>query len=275
MLEQAEEIANRRLAEDAPVTIYETTFEEAKSQGAIALFGEKYGDFVRVVEVGDYSIELCGGTHVARTGNVAIVRILGEASIGAGMRRVEALVGPDALKAINLERELLHAVVSALGAGDPQAAPERARQLVEQVKRLESELGRIRKSDLAARAERVAAAAVDVAGVRLVSAAEDGDPEELRELATAAVARLANRGDAAVVLGSARGGRALLVAACSAGLAGRGVTAPRLLEPAARAVGGGAGGKPTLGTAGGPRGERVADALGLVPARLEELLTAS
>ncbi len=275
VLEQAEEIANRRLAEDAPVTIYETTFEEAKSQGAIALFGEKYGDFVRVVEVGDYSIELCGGTHVARTGNVAIVRILGEASIGAGMRRVEALVGPDALKAINLERELLHAVVSALGAGDPQAAPERARQLVEQVKRLESELGRIRKSDLAARAERVAAAAVDVAGVRLVSAAEDGDPEELRELATAAVARLANRGDAAVVLGSARGGRALLVAACSAGLAGRGVTAPRLLEPAARAVGGGAGGKPTLGTAGGPRGERVADALGLVPARLEELLTAS
>ncbi len=273
VLEQAEEIANRRLAEDAPVTIYETTFEEAKNQGAIALFGEKYGDFVRVVEVGDYSIELCGGTHVARTGNIAIVRILGEASIGAGMRRVEALVGPDALKEINLERELLHAIVTALGAGDPQTAPERARQLVEQVKRLESELGKIRRSDLADRAERIAAGAVEVAGVRLVSAAEDGDAEELRELATAAVARLANRGDAAVVLGSARGGRALLVAACSSGLAARGVTAPRLLEPAAKAVGGGAGGKPTLGTAGGPKGDMVPDALGLTPARLEELLT--
>jgi alanyl-tRNA synthetase len=273
VLEQAEEIANHRLAEDAPVTIYETTFEEAKNQGAVALFGEKYGDFVRVVEVGDYSIELCGGTHVARTGNVAIVRILGEASIGAGMRRVEALVGPDALKEINLERELLHAVVSALGAGDPRAAPERARQLVEQVKRLESELGKIRKSDLAGRAELVAARAVEVAGVRLVSAREDGDAEELRELATAVVARLGNRGDAAVVLGSARGGRALLVAACSSGLPGRGVTAPRLLEPAARAVGGGAGGKPTLGTAGGPKGERLQDAIGLIPARLEELLS--
>ncbi|MEW6059101.1 MAG: alanine--tRNA ligase [Actinomycetota bacterium] len=272
VLEQAEEIANRRLAEDAPVTIYEATFEEAKNQGAVALFGEKYGEFVRVVEVGDYSIELCGGTHVARTGNVALVRILGEASIGAGMRRVEALVGPDALKEINVERGLLHAVVDALGAGDPHTAPERARQLVEQVKRLESELGKIRRGDLKGRIERIAGMASTVVGVPLVSVLEPVGADELRELAQGAVGKLENEKGAAVVLGSNADGKALLVAACSKNLVARGVTAPLLLEPAASAVGGGAGGKPILGFAGGPKGEAVADALGMIPARLAQLL---
>jgi alanyl-tRNA synthetase len=272
VLEQAEEIANRRLAEDAPVTIYETTFEEAKNQGAVALFGEKYGEFVRVVEVGDYSIELCGGTHVARTGRVALVRILGEASIGAGMRRIEALVGPDALSEINIERELLHAVVGALGAGDPHSAPERARQLVEEVKRLESELGKIRKGNVNKRIEEIVRKAEDVAGVRLVHRLERASADELRELAQGAVARLENVHGAAVVLGSDVDGKALLVAACSSNLVTRGTAAPELLEPAAAAIGGGAGGKPILGFAGGPNGEAVAEALDEIPARLLQLL---
>jgi alanyl-tRNA synthetase len=273
LLDQAEEIANRRVAEDEPVRIYETTFEEAKNQGAIALFGEKYGEFVRVVEVGDYSIELCGGTHVARTGNVAVVRIVGETSIGAGMRRIEALVGPDALREINVERELLHAVVQALGAGDPHTAPERARQLVEQVKRLESELGKVRRGEMQARVERIAARATPVAGVALVASIERASADELRELAQGAVGKLENESGAAVVLGSDADGKALIAAACSRNLVGRGVTAPLLLERAAKAIGGGAGGKAILGFAGGPRGEAVADAIGGIPARLEELLT--
>ncbi|HZD80185.1 MAG TPA: alanine--tRNA ligase [Actinomycetota bacterium] len=271
VLEQAEEIANQRLSEDAPVTVYETTFEEAKSQGAIALFGEKYGEFVRVVEVGDYSVELCGGTHVRRAGNVGVVRILGESSIGAGMRRVEALVGPDALKEVNSERQLLQDVLDALGVGDRHTAPERVRELLEQNRRLSSELGKIRKQDVAARAQEVAGRAVDVAGARLVVSAEVGSAEELRELAQAAVGRLEGSGGAAVVLGSGAGGRALVVAACTKELVSRGVNAKQLLEPAARAVGGGAGGKPVLGTAGGPKGEALDEALGLIPARLEEL----
>jgi len=274
VLEQAEELANRRLAEDQPVKIYETTFDEARNQGAIALFGEKYGEFVRVVEVGDYSIELCGGTHVPRTGNVALVRILGESSIGAGMRRVEALVGPDALQEINLERDLLQAVVQALGAGDPQAAPDRARQLVEQVKRLESELGKIRKGDVRARVDEIAGTATTVGGARLVAAMIPMAADELRELAQGAVGKLEGEGGAAVVLGSDRDGKALLVAACSKNLVARGVTGPVLLERSATAIGGGAGGKPILGMAGGPRGEAVREALDAIPARLEELLSA-
>ncbi len=274
ILEQAEEIANGRLSRDDSVRIYETTFDEAKNQGAVALFGEKYGEFVRVVEVGDYSVELCGGTHVARTGNVAVVRILGEASIGAGMRRIEALVGPDALKEVNLERRLFEEVVAALGAGDPRLAPARARELAERVKRLESELGKIRKGDVATRAEEIAARHSVVAGVRLVAANRDGDADELRELAQSAVGRLENEAGAAVVLGNGAGGKALLVAACSKNLVGRGVTAPLLLERAARAIGGGAGGKPILGFAGGPNGSEIEEAIGAIPARLEELLPA-
>jgi alanyl-tRNA synthetase len=275
LLSQAEEVANHRLAEDALVRIYETTFEEAKNQGALALFGEKYGEFVRVVEVGDYSIELCGGTHVPRTGNVAIVRILGEASIGAGMRRVEALVGPDALKEWNAEHFIIEEVAELLRT-EPPSIPDRVRGLLERLKRYESELGKIGAAQRADLVEQIAARASGVAGVKLVAAVHDGDAGELRELAQGAVTRLEDADGAAVVLGSARGGNALIVAACSKNLVGRGVTAPLLLEPAAVAIGGRAGGKPILGTAGGPNGSAVKEAVELlIPARLEELLRTS
>jgi alanyl-tRNA synthetase len=275
LLSQAEEVANHRLAEDALVRIYETTFEEAKNQGALALFGERYGEFVRVVEVGDYSIELCGGTHVPRTGNVAIVRILGEGSIGAGMRRVEALVGPDALKEWNAEHVLIEEVADLLRT-EPPAIPDRVRGLLERLKRYESELGKIGAAQRADLIEQIGSRASEVAGARVVTTVHDGDAGELRELAQGAVIRLENPKGAAVVLGSARGGGALIVAACSKNLVGRGVTAPLLLEPAARAIGGRAGGKPILGTAGGPNGGAVKEAVErLIPARLEELLRAS
>ena len=275
LLGQAEEVANHRLAEDALVRIYETTFEEAKNQGALALFGERYGEFVRVVEVGDYSIELCGGTHVPRTGNVAIVRILGEGSIGAGMRRVEALVGPDALKEWDAEHVIIEELSELLRA-EPPAFPDRVRGLLERLKQYETELGKIGAAQRADLIEQIAARASEVAGAKVVTALHDGDAGELRELAQGAVLRLENANGAAVVLGSARGGGALIVAACSKNLVGRGVTAPLLLEPAAGAIGGRAGGKPILGTAGGPNGAAVKEAVErLIPVRLEELLRAS
>ena len=272
LLEEAEAEANRRLALDDPVRIYETTFDEAKAQGAIALFGEKYGDIVRVVEVGDYSRELCGGTHVHRTGNVALIRIIHEGSIGANMRRVEALVGPDALREINAERALLHGIVDALGSTDPQAAADRARQLVERVKRLESELGKLRQSDVGSRVDGIVGRAGVVAGAKLVASREDVDDAELRELAQKAVGKLEGEGGAAVVLGAGRDGQARIVAACSKRLVERGVTAPLLLEVAAKQIGGGAGGKPILGFAGGPDPGAVDDAMRGIPARLTELL---
>ncbi len=270
-LEQTEEIANAKTAADDQVTIYETTFEEARNQGAIALFGEKYGDLVRVVEVGDYSVELCGGTHVPHTGNIGLVRILQEGSIGAGMRRVEAVVGLDALREINLEREWLRAVSEALGS-DPRSAAERVGQLMDRVKRLESEQAKKHKEALKGVAERFVAAARTVDGVRLVTEAHDAAADELRALAQDVANRLEGEAGAAVVLGTGRSGKALLAAASSKHLVARGVTAPALLQPAAAIVGGGAGGKPGLAFSGGPKGEAVGQALVAIEPRLRELL---
>jgi alanyl-tRNA synthetase len=273
LLEEVEGSANARLADDSPVRAFETTFEFARSQGAIALFGEKYGEMVRVVEVGDYSVELCGGTHVARTGEVALAVLTSEASIGSGLRRIEALVGPEALAHVRTERRLLEELSEALGAADPRQAVERARKAVARIKELEQELGAIRGQERGKRVEDLVASAIDVAGVSLVVAEVPGeDAGGLRELALQLRSRMERGGHGAAVVASADGGRATLVAACTKDLIARGVTAPALLEPAALAVGGGAGGKAHLGFAGGGKADALPQALAEVPRRLAALL---
>jgi alanyl-tRNA synthetase len=270
-LEEIEYLANRRVAEDDPVRAYETTFDFAKSQGAIALFGEKYGEIVRVVEVGDYSIELCGGTHVHHTGEVALLRLVSEASIGSGFRRVEALTGPDALKQVNVERRLLEEITEAVGGGDPGMTPERVRHAVARIKQLEAELGKLRRIDQAAEVETLLGRARSIDGVSLIVESLAGrEAGELRELAL----KLRNKlvGPAAVVVAGPGEGRTLLVAALTKELLSRGLTAASLLDRAAKAVGGSAGGKPDLAMGGGPRSEALDEALRSIPARLEELL---
>jgi alanyl-tRNA synthetase len=187
------------------------------------------------------------------------------------MRRVEAVVGPEAIREINLEREWLRSVADALGT-DPKSAADRARQLVERVKRLESEQGKKDKEQARERAADLAATARDVAGARVVTAPLDADADELRLLAQDVASRLEGDGGAAVVLGTGRGGKALLVAASSKALQARGVTAPELLQPAAAIVGGGAGGKAGLAFSGGPKGDGFSAALEAIEPRLRELL---
>ncbi|HEX8100890.1 MAG TPA: DHHA1 domain-containing protein, partial [Actinomycetota bacterium] len=273
-LEEIEYLANRRFAEDEPVRAYETTFEFARSQGAIALFGEKYGEIVRVVEVGDYSVELCGGTHVHHTGEIALVRVVSEGSIGSGFRRVEALVGPDALKQVNVDRRLLEEVLEAVGGGEPSTAPERVRNAVARIKQLESELGKVRKAERGEAVERLLGQALDVDGVSLVVAEMDGEgADELREMAQALRNGLERKGSGAAVLGSTNEGKALLIAACTNDLISRGVTAPAMLERAAKVIGGGAGGKPNLAFAGGKKAIALPEALAAIPDHLVSLLS--
>ena len=272
ILDEVEFEANRRLADDDAINIFETSMAEAKALGATALFGEKYGEVVRVVEVGDYSRELCGGTHVERTGNIAIVKILHEGSIGAGMRRVEALVGPDALREINAERALLDGLVRALGSKDPQAALEHARRVIQENKRLKNELGMLRAGDREGLLTSLAATGEMVDGVILIVAEVPGeDMGGLRDLAQKVRDKLAAQ-PTAIVLANGEGGKAQLVAACTAGALERGVTAPELLRDAAARVGGGAGGKDILANAGGKHPEEVTAALAQVPARLSQIL---
>ncbi len=272
--EEIEYVANERLAHDDPVRAYETTFEFARNEGAIALFEEKYGDLVRVVEVGDYSIELCGGTHVHHTGQIGLIRLVQEGSIGSGLRRLEALVGADAVRRVNIERRLLEEVADALGGGDPSQAPERARKAIGRIKQLESELGRIRRAEQDREVNALVAAATEVPGAQVWWVArryEGRSADELREMALALRGRLSGR-PAAAVLGSRNDGKALLVASTTDELAARGVTAAELLEGAAKEIGGGAGGKGPVAFAGGPKADGLAAAEAAALGRLEALL---
>jgi alanyl-tRNA synthetase len=275
-LEELERLANRRLADDQSVRAYETTFEFARSEGAIALFGEKYGEIVRVVEVGDYSIELCGGTHVRHTGEVALLRILSEGSIGSGFRRLEALTGPDALAHVNLERRLLEEVMEAVGASDSASAPDRVRHAVARIKQLEAELGRIRRAERDREVEELATTARELApGVKLLIARMDGrDEGELRELAPRLSSRISGGGRTfgAAVLGTSGQRGARLVASVTGAEQAK-VTARQLLEEAAKIIGGGVGGRDHLAMAGGPRGEALDQALAGIPDRLRLLLS--
>ncbi|MCA1727651.1 MAG: alanine--tRNA ligase, partial [Actinobacteria bacterium] len=272
-LERAEETANARLAENAAVRPYETTQEYARSQGAIALFEEKYGDIVRVVEIGDYSIELCGGTHVPRTGHVAVLRLLHEASIGAGLRRVEAVVGPEALKYVNTERRLLEEIASAVGARDPEQTLDRVRAAVARTKELERELERLKATERDASSAGLLDHAVEVAGVKLLVRELPGSsPDDLRELALSLRDAMEPNGPGAAVLAAADGRKVTLVATVTSQLTGRGLTAPRLIEAAAAGVGGRAGGKDHLAFGGGGKPEGLAEALAGIPDHLASLL---
>ncbi|MEA2508239.1 MAG: alanyl-tRNA synthetase, partial [Actinomycetota bacterium] len=206
--------------------------------------------------------------------NVAVVKILHEGSIGAGMRRVEALVGPDALREINAERALLDGLVQALGSNDPHAALDHARRLVEENKRLKNELGALRAGDRETVVTSLAAEAELVEGVSLIVADVPGeDMSGLRDLAQRLRDKLAAH-PAAIVVGNAEGEKAQLVAACTARVLELGVTAPSLLQDAARQIGGGAGGKDILANAGGKLPGEVPAALAGIPARLIQLLHA-
>jgi len=261
LLDRAEELVNARVGGDTLVRPYETTQDYAREIGAIALFGEKYGDIVRVVEIGDYSVELCGGTHVEHTSQVGAVKILGEASIGANLRRVEALTGSEAIGNWRHERAVLEHI-GALLRVKPEEAPARVEKLIADLKAAEQQIEAARRDK-----ERGAAGDLAKAGERigdtllLVAPQEDLAVGDLQRLAVAT--RDATGGPAVVVLASAAGGKAGIVAAITKDVASRGISAKTILAQAARAIGGGAGGKDEVATGGGNNPDGIADALRL------------
>jgi alanyl-tRNA synthetase len=253
---EVEARVNARIAADPEITTIETTQTEARAMGATALFGEKYGERVRVVRIGDFSAELCGGTHVAHTSEVGLFTVLHEGSIAANLRRIEAVTGPEAFEFLSRERIVADSVAQLLKVPTDEAVG-RVAELVDRVRALEKELERTRLRALLGAADRLASGAERIGDVHVVTAAVEGaDRDGLKALALDLRGRL---GKAAVVLGTVDDdGKALMIAAVSRDL---GVEAADVLRPGAQVVGGGAGGKGEVAQAGGKDGARLVEAL--------------
>ncbi|MGA2827032.1 MAG: alanine--tRNA ligase [Streptosporangiaceae bacterium] len=257
VLSEAEDEVNQVLINDLDVRAFHTSIDEARAMGALALFGEKYGNEVRVVEVGDYSRELCGGTHVAHSGQLGLVKLLSESSIGSGVRRVEALVGIDAFRFLTKENILVSQLSEQLKARREEL-PDRVSSLVTRLRDAERELQRLRSASLLEAAGELAAQPEDIGGIAFVAyRAPDGtDADSIRKLALDIRGRIpAGRPAVAMVLG-VPANRPVVVVTVSDAARERGLAAGKLVGAAARALGGGGGGKPDVAQGGGaPLGE--------------------
>jgi alanyl-tRNA synthetase len=268
-LREVERLVNERILDAIPVEWFVTDLDEARAMGAMALFGEKYGQRVRVVRMGDWSLELCGGTHVGNTAEIGLFAITGETGIGAGIRRVEAVTGRAVTELVDRQRTALARVAEALRA-PVEEVEARLRELMDRLAQRERALAEAERRLARTVLEDLAARAETVDGVRLVAGQVPlRDMEAMRELADDLRRRL---GSAAVLLGAAAEGRALLLCALTPDLVARGLDAGRIVARAARVAGGGGGGRPDLAQAGGRDPARIPDALREGVAAVKEIL---
>ncbi len=255
-IQRIEEIANRETLSNAPARAFETTKEEATALGAIAFFGDKYGDVVRVLEVGS-SIELCGGTHVRAAGDIGAIKIIGEASIGSNLRRIEATTGENTVRLMQREAAAISEAARLIGTSTEDLVGGVQRRL-DEIKTLNDELKTLRATLASGRANGIAA---NGANGRVVARVDDLSPADLRDLA---IAVRQQPGIDIVVLGgvSDSGGASLVAAVRPA----TGRVASELIKAAAKAVGGGGGGKGDIVTAGGKNSDGIDEALRLAQA---------
>lgn len=268
VLHDVEARVNALLAEDLEVHAEVMTQEQAIEAGAMALFGEKYGDEVRVVSVGDWARELCGGTHAQRSGQLGLVSLLGEASIGSGVRRVEALVGSDAYEYLAREHALVGQLTEALKVR-PDELPDRVGSILARLREAEKQIAAMRQQQVLAAAAGLASSARDVYGVSFVGhdAGEDVDADGLRTLLLDVRGRITGR--PVVVAGTAVAkGRPVVVVATNDEARRWGVKAGELVREAAKILGGGGGGKDDVAQGGGTDADRTGEAL----ARIEHLV---
>jgi alanyl-tRNA synthetase len=244
--------------------------DEAKKQGAIAEFGEKYGERVRVVTIGDFSKELCGGTHVHNTAQLGLVKLLGESSIGAGVRRVEALVGVDAYRFLAREHTIVNQLTNVVK-GRPEELPERVAGIVAKLREAEKEIDRMRAAQVLQASGSLASQSADVNGVALVAhRVADGTPtDDLRKLALDVRQRLSAR-PATVAVVSVVNNKPMVVVATNEAARERGVKAGELVRIAAKTLGGGGGGKDDVAQGGGADPGAVEEALAAVTRTVAE-----
>nr|WP_318025930.1 alanine--tRNA ligase [Geoalkalibacter subterraneus] len=256
-ISRVEQEVNRRIRENEAVASEEMEAEQAIRAGATALFGEKYGERVRVVSVGDFSMELCGGTHTRAAGDIGLFKILQETGIAAGVRRIEAVTGEKAVEIVQQQQEAIERV-AALIKSDPRQMESRLQKMIERQKEMERELESLRDKLNAERSGELLSNVREVSGVRYLATRVEGvDGKGLREFSDQVRDKL---GSGVAILACESGGKANLLVAVSKDLTDR-LQAGRLIKELAAIVGGGGGGRPDLAQAGGSRPEKLDDAL--------------
>lgn len=245
---KVEQIVNEKIAEDLAVVTEEMSIEDAKKKGAMALFGEKYGASVRVVSMGDFSMELCGGTHVKRTGDIAFFKILSESGVSAGVRRIEALTGANVMAYYKAMEENLAKAVAAAKA-TPATLTEKIQHMQAEIKALSSENESLKSKAAKDALGDVMSQVVEVKGVKLLATSVDGvDMNGLRDLGDQLKEKL---GDGVVVILSNQDGKVNMIAMATDGAVKAGAHAGNLIKGIAALVGGGGGGRPNMAQAGG------------------------
>ena len=263
VLDDVESRVNTLLLDNLEVTAESMSQAQAKEIGAMALFGEKYGDVVRVVSVGDWARELCGGTHVERSGQLGVVKLLGESSIGAGVRRVEALVGVDAYKFLAREHILLNSLTDLIKGSRAEELPERISELLNKMKDIEKELAAVRSAQALSQVGDLAKSATTINGHTFIgSVMSDGvSGDDLRKIAIDL--RSANS-NSVVALLSNNDGKPVLVVAVSDQSRAAGVKAGALVKIGSTVLGGGGGGKDDFAQGGGTDSSKSLDAIAAI-----------
>ena len=260
-LAEIEALVNEQIRENHAADVRVLPYDQAIAAGALAFFGDKYGDKVRVLKLGDFSTELCGGTHVGRSGDIGLFKIVSEGGIAAGVRRIEAVTGQGALDVVKANEAVLREVAGLVKAGKDDV-PAKVEQLVERTRALERELTALRRKLASGGGRDILQEAQVVNGIKVLAARLDGaDAKALRDMADQLKSKL---GSGVVVLGAVEGDKVFLVASVTPDLAGR-LKAGELIKPVAELVGGRGGGRPDFAQAGGTKPDQVDAALALVP----------
>ncbi len=274
-IRQVEDLVNEAILAALPVTTEEMPLEEAKKQGAMALFGEKYGDTVRVVRAGDFSTELCGGTHVDNTAKLGLFKIITESSVAAGVRRIQGVTGAGVLECLYQDEVLLHGAAQAMKANNVSQVAERAQQLSAELKEAQRAIARLNDRIAASQAKELLAQARPVGALQLITARfDDMAPDALRALCETAKGSADNIVCVLAAVQTAKG-TVNFAASCAKGAVAAGAHAGNLVRAVAKAAGGSGGGKPDTAMAGGKDAAKTNEALEAAFGALADLIKAN
>ena len=257
-IKEVEDMVNKKVMEGLRVEVEEESQEKARERGAMALFGEKYGEKVRVVDMGGYSIEMCGGTHVRNTGEIGSFKIVGESGIAAGVRRIEAITGEGALRYYREQEEILRELAEQLKVSKENIG-KRVEQYLEQMKEMKEEIERVRAEKSKDKIGEAIERGEEIKGVKFISWILEGeDIAGVREMGDKIKEKI---GSGVIVLSSRNGEEAVLVVMATEDVVKRGVNAGKVMKEAVEIIGGKGGGKASIAQGGGKEGNRVKEAI--------------